>query len=61
MTEKKLQIKFLKNIRKYKKKIFVVIFLARILSIPKKLLHVVRNKIKKESRQLVNKQKRYSK
>ena len=29
------------------KKNFVVIFLARVLSISKKLLHILRNKIKK--------------
>ena len=34
----------------------VVIFLARVFFIPKKLLHIVRNK-KKESCQLVKKQK----
>ena len=38
-----------KIIPKYKKKFFVVIFLAGVLSIPKKLLHIVRNKLKKES------------
>ena len=36
---------------------FVVIFLDRVLSIPKKLLHIVRKKIKKESCQMVKKQK----
>ena len=41
--------------------IFVVIFLARMLSISKKLLHILRNKIKIESWQLVKKQKSYSK
>ena len=34
---------------------FVIIFLARVLSLPKKLLHIVRNKIKKESSQMVKK------
>ena len=38
-----------KNVPKYKKKIFVVIFLARVLSILTKLLHTVRKKIKNES------------
>ena len=42
-----------KYIPKYLKKKFVVIFLARVFSIPKKLLHIIRNKIKKESWQLV--------
>ena len=40
---------------------FEVILLVRVLSIPKKLLHIVRNKIKKESWQLVKKEKSYSK
>ena len=40
---------------------FIVFFKARVLSIPKKLLHAVRNKIKKELWQLVKKQKSYSK
>ena len=50
-----------KNVPKYKKKIFVVIFLARVLSILTKLLHTVRKKIKNESWKLVKKQKSYSK
>ena len=48
------------KIKKYEKKNFVVIFLARVLSIFKMLLNIVRNKIKKESWQLVEKQKSYS-
>ena len=44
-----------------KKQNFVFIFLARVLSTPKMLLHIVRNKIKKGSWQLVKKQKNYSK
>ena len=44
-----------------KKKNVVVIFLARMLSIPKKLLHVLRNEIKKDSWQTVRKQKSYLK
>ena len=39
----------------------VVISLARVLSITKKLLHIVKNKIRKQSWQLVRKQKSYSK
>ena len=44
-----------------KKQISVVIFLALVLSKPKKLLHIVGNKIKRESRKLVKKLKNYSK
>ena len=44
-----------------KKKFFVVIFLARVLFISKMSLHIVRKKIKKESWQLVERQKSYSK
>ena len=40
---------------------FVVIFSSRVLPITKKLLHAVRNEIKKESWQLIKKQKNYSK
>ena len=47
MPEKKITNKINKNISKYKKKIFQIFFLARVLSIPKKLLHIVRNEIKK--------------
>ena len=36
---------------------FVVIFLARVPSIAKKLLNIVRNQIKKESWQLVRNKK----
>ena len=44
-----------------KNKFFVVIFLATVLCIAKKLLHIIRNKIKKESWLLVKNQKNYSK
>ena len=47
MTEKKLKIKY-KNIPKYEEK-KIVFFSAKVLFIPKKLLHIVRNKIKEES------------
>ena len=47
-------------IPKYKKLFFVVIFLARVFFVLKKLLHTVRNKIKKVSWQLVKKKKSYS-
>ena len=40
------------------KKKFLVIFLSRVLSVPKKMLQIVRNKIKKESRKLVLKKKK---
>ena len=49
------------NIKDKKIKNFVVIFLARVLFMPKKCLHIVRNKIKNESWQLVEKKKSYSK
>ena len=39
------------------KKNFAVIILSRVFSIPWKLLHIVKNKIKKESWQLVKKNK----
>ena len=58
--KKKLQIKLKTNIPKYRKKC-VVIFVVSVLSISKKLLNTVRNKIKKESWQLIKKQKSYSK
>ena len=48
MTEKKVQIKYKKISQNLKKKL-VVIFLAKVLSIPKNLLHTVRNRIKKEA------------
>ena len=37
------------------KKNFLVKFLVRVLSMPEKLLHIIRKKIKKESWQLVEK------
>ena len=50
MTDKKVRNKIknsMKISQNMKKNNFVVIFLGRVLSIPKKLLHIVRNKIKK--------------
>ena len=48
MTEKKLLIeenkKINTNIPKYRKNIFVVIFLARILSTPKNINNITKNK-----------------
>ena len=50
MTGKKLQIKSInKNIPKYGNKIFCSYFLARVLPMPEKLPHIMRNEIKEES------------
>ena len=46
---------------KYKKTCSAVIFVARVFFTTKQLIYTVRNKIKKESRQLLEKQKSYSK